>query len=225
MKLLLIEDDQGIADFIIKGFHQSGFLVDHADNGSEGLERASSEPYSVLIVDVMLPSLDGLDLVRRLRSLEISTPVLFLSAKREVDDRVLGLQAGGDDYLTKPFAFSELLARVQALVRRASGAPTPTRLFVGDLSLNMVTREVMRGGEKIDLPPLEFDLLRYLMENAGRIVSKNMIIEHVWNYNFDPATSIVETRICKLREKIDRPGLPRLIHTVRGVGYVTKSTS
>jgi two-component system OmpR family response regulator len=172
----------------------------------------------------MLPKRDGLSLIERVRREHIRTPVIILSARGSVDDRVKGLQIGSDDYLTKPFAFSELLARLQALIRRASGQAEPTRLTVGDLSLNLLTREVTRGGKKIDLQPIEFSLLEYLMRSAGRVVSKTMIMEHVWNYNFDPQTNVVEARICRLRDKIDRDFGRKLIQTLRGVGYVLKET-
>jgi two-component system OmpR family response regulator len=172
----------------------------------------------------MLPKLDGLALIGRMRKEKVNTPVIILSAKDSIDDRVKGLQTGGDDYLTKPFAFSELLARVQALIRRASGLAEPTRLTVGDLSMNLLTREVARRGRKIELKPIEFSLLEYLMRSAGRVVSKTMIMEHVWDYNFDPQTNVVEARICRLRDKIDRDFDKKLIYTVRGVGYVLKET-
>jgi two-component system, OmpR family, response regulator len=224
MRLLLVEDDAKIATFIAKGLKAAGYAVDHAIDGEKGLQLAMSEPYDIAIIDIMLPKLDGLSLIERIREAKIRTPVLTLSAKGAVEDRVKGLQAGSDDYLTKPFAFSELLARAQALIRRASGLTEPTRLHVSDLSLNLLTREVTRGGKKIELQPLEFSLLEYLMRNAGRVVSKTMIMEHVWDYNFDPQTNVVEARICRLRDKIDRDYDKSLIHTVRGVGYVLKET-
>ncbi len=170
----------------------------------------------------MLPKLNGLELIEELRQQKINTPVLILSAKRTVDDRVRGLQKGGDDYLTKPFAFSELLARVQALIRRASGTAEPTSVTIGDLSLDLLRRKVTRSGKQLDLQPLEFSLLEYLMRHAGRVISKTMIMEHVWNYNFDPETNIVEARICRLRDKIDKEFEKKLIHTIRGVGYVLR---
>jgi two-component system, OmpR family, response regulator len=225
MKLLLVEDDTKIADFIIKGLSLSGFEVEHASDGQSGCEKALSGNYDVAIVDIMLPQMDGLTLIQRLRESKVTTPVLILSARREVDDRVKGLGVGGDDYLTKPFAFSELLARVQALVRRAQGAAVPTVLAVADLTMNLLTREVKRGSEKIELQALEFNLLKYLMENAGQLVSKAMIIEHVWKYNFDPGSNLVEVRMFKLRDKIERQGAARLIHTVRGFGYVFKESA
>ena len=222
MRILLIEDDQKIASFILKGLKAEGFAVDHADNGEDGLHLALTEPYDAAVVDIMLPKLDGLTLIEQMRREKNKTPVIILSAKDSVDDRVKGLQTGGDDYLTKPFAFSELLARIQALIRRSSDIAEPTSLVVGDVSMNLITREVVRGDTKIDLQPLEFSLLEYLMRNAGRVVSKTMIMEHVWDYYFDPQTNVVESRIYKLREKIDKGFGTKIIHTVRGVGYVLK---
>lgn len=224
MRILVVEDDVKIASFIIKGLKAAGYAVDHALDGETGLDMALGEPYDTAIIDIMLPKRDGLSIIERMRKENVHTPVIILSAKGSIDDRVKGLQIGSDDYLTKPFAFSELLARVQALIRRTSGLSEPTRLTVGDLSFNLLTREVTRGGRKIDLQPIEFSLLEYLMRSAGRVVSKTMIMEHVWNYNFDPQTNVVEARICRLRDKIDRDFEPKLIHTIRGVGYVLKET-
>ena len=225
MRILLVEDDAKIASFIVKGLKAAGYAVDHARDGEEGLHLALSEPYDTAIIDIMLPKLDGLALIERMRSAKLRTPVIILSAKGSIDDRVKGLQTGGDDYMTKPFAFSELLARVQALMRRAGGLAEPTGLTSGDLAMNLLTREVTRGAKKIELQPIEFSLLEYLMRNAGQVVSKTMIMEHVWNYNFDPQTNVVEARICRLRDKIDRDFEQKLIHTVRGVGYVLKETA
>ena len=225
MRLLLVEDDLKIASFILKGMKAEGYAVDHASDGQEGLHMAVTEPYDTAIVDVMLPKLDGLSLIERMRKEKVNTPVIILSAKGSVDDRVKGLQMGGDDYLTKPFAFSELLARVQALMRRSSGLSEPTRLSYDDLTMNLLTREVTRAGRKIELQRLEFALLEYLMRNAGRVVSKTMIMEHVWDYNFDPQTNVVESRVCRLRDKIDRGFEKKLIQTVRGVGYALKEAS
>ncbi len=222
MRILLVEDDTKIASFITKGFTAAGFAVDAAADGNEGLFLAQSCPYDAAVIDIMLPGLDGLSLIERLRAQKINIPVIILSARRSIDDRVRGLQTGGDDYLTKPFAFSELLARVQALIRRAGGISDPTRLSVEDLTIDLLSREVFRKNRKLDLQPLEFSLLEYLMRNAGRVVSRTMIMEHVWNYNFDPQTNVVEARICRLRDKIDKGMEPKLIHTVRGVGYVLK---
>ena len=224
MRILLVEDDVKIAYFIIKGLRSAGYAVDHAPDGEEGLHLAITQPYDTAIIDIMLPKRDGLSLIEEMRARKVNTPVLILSARGSVDDRVKGLETGGDDYLTKPFAFSEVLARVQALIRRAGGISDPTRLSQGDLSVNLLTREVTRGGRNIVLQPLEFSLLEYLMRNAGRIVSKTMIMEHVWDYNFDPQTNVVEARISRLRDKIDRGFEKKLIHTVRGVGYVLKET-
>lgn len=196
--------------------------MDHATNGEDGLHLALTEPYDLAIFDIMLPKLDGLTIIEKIRGQEISFPVLILSAKRTVDDRVKGLTVGGDDYLVKPFAFSELLARVQALIRRASKLSNPTSLVVSDLSLNLQTRKVVRAGQQIDLQPLEFSLLEYLMRHVGQVVSKTMIMEHVWDYNFSPGTNVVESKICYLRDKLDKGFKTQLIHTIRGVGYVLK---
>jgi two-component system, OmpR family, response regulator len=225
VRILLVEDDLKIASFIVKGLRATGYAIDHTVDGEQGLHLALTEPYDTAIIDIMLPKLDGLSLIEKMRKEKVNTPVIILSAKDSIDDRVKGLQMGGDDYLTKPFAFSELLARVQALIRRAGGISEPTQLSAGDLSINLLTREVRRGGRKIELQPLEFSLLEYLVRNKGRIVSKTMIMEHVWNYNFDPQTNVVEVRISRLRDKIDRGVDQKLIHTVRGVGYVLKETS
>ena len=222
MRILLVEDDDKIASFIVKGFKAEGFAIDHAADGEMGLHLALTEPYDAAIIDLMLPMLDGLSLIDQMRREKVETPVIILSAKGSVDDRVKGLQTGGDDYLTKPFAFSELLARVQALIRRSSNVSEPTKLTVADVTINLITREVVRAGKTIGLQPLEFSLLEYLMRNAGRVVSKTMIMEHVWDYYFDPQTNVVESRIYKLREKIDKGFSNKLIHTVRGVGYVLK---
>ena len=225
MRILLIEDDLKLAAFILKGFKEAGFAVDHCDDGEDGLHMALSEPYDAAIVDIMLPKLDGFSLIDELRRRKKTTPVIILSAKRAGEDRIKGLQTGSDDYLVKPFSFAELLARVQALIRRASGAAEPSSLVVGDLSMDLLTRKVIRGGKKIDLPPLEFSLLEYLMRNAGNVVSKTMIMEHVWDYNFDPQTNVVEVRICKLRDKIDDDFDNKMIHTVYGAGYVLEEGS
>ena len=225
MRILLVEDDIKIAAFILKGLKAEGFAVDHAADGQDGLHLGLTEPYDAAIIDIMLPKLDGLRLIEALRAEKINTPVIILSARDAVDDRVKGLQIGGDDYLTKPFAFSELLARVQALIRRSTGADEPTQLVYADLRLNLITREVTRADAKIELQPLEFALLEYLLRNAERVVSKTMIMEHVWDYHFDPQTNVVESRIYKLREKVDRGYDSKLIHTVRGVGYVLRQAA
>ncbi|MBN1225713.1 MAG: response regulator transcription factor [Deltaproteobacteria bacterium] len=222
MKILFVEDDQKIASFVIKGLQETGFAVDHASNGEDGLQLALTKPYDTMIIDIMLPKLDGLTIIENLRNKNIKSPILILSARRSVDDRVKGLHKGCDDYLTKPFAFSELLARIKALIRRSKGKAESNYLVVRDLSMNLINREVFRGGIRIELQPLEFALLEYLMRNAGSIVSKTMIMEHVWDYDFDPRTNIVEARIFRLREKIDRHYENKMIHTVHGVGYVLK---
>ncbi|MGI9285401.1 MAG: response regulator [Pseudomonadales bacterium] len=222
MRILLIEDDSTIADFIQRGMKEAGFTVDHAADGMAGLDLALNESYDVGIVDLMLPQLDGLSIIERVRERKINMPVIILSAKRSLDDRVRGLQRGGDDYLTKPFSFSELLARVQALLRRANSVVESTHLSVHDLSIDLLARTAIRNGKKVDLQPKEFALLEYLMRNEGHIVSKTMIMERVWNYNFDPQTNVVEARISKLREKVDKGFDRPLIHTFRGLGYVLK---
>jgi len=222
MRALLVEDDDTIAAFVERGLREAGFAVDRFADGESGLEAAIGQPYDVAVVDVMLPKRDGLSLIDDLRGRGIDTPVLILSARRSVDDRVKGLQAGGDDYLTKPFAFAELLARVQALVRRASRAPEPTTLKVDDLTLDLLSRRVTRGDVPLELRPREFSLLEYLMRNAGKVVSKTMILSHVWDYSFDPQTNIVDVLVSRLREKIDRRFEKKLLHTVRGVGYVLR---
>jgi DNA-binding response OmpR family regulator len=220
MRILLVEDDKQTAQFVSKGLRQEGFAVDHRENGADGLRLAVSESYDAAIIDIMLPGLDGLSLIDEMRRNGAHYPVIILSAKSTVDDRIKGLRAGGDDYLVKPFAFSELVARIHALIRRASRTEGPTTLGVGDLLLDLVRRKVVRRGVEIELQPKEFALLEYLMRNTGRVVSKTMIMEHVWDYNFDPRTTVVESRVCRLRDKVDRPfGVP-LIHTIRGAGYV-----
>ena len=223
MRALLVEDDETISEFVARGLREGGFAVDRAADGEAGLDAALHESYDVAIIDVMLPKRDGLAVIDELRRRGITTPVLILSARRSVDDRVRGLQAGGDDYLTKPFAFAELLARVQALVRRATRTPEPTTLTVDDLVLDLLSRRVTRGGASIELRPREFALLDYLMRNAGRVVSKTMILSHVWEYSFDPQTNVVDVLVSRLREKIDRPFESKLLHTVRGVGYVLRA--
>jgi DNA-binding response OmpR family regulator len=222
VRSLLVEDDDTIADFVARGLREAGFAVDRYRDGESALAGAASQPYDVAIVDLMLPKRDGLSLIEELRRRRITTPVLILSARRSVDDRVRGLQAGGDDYLTKPFAFAELLARVQALLRRSTRSPEPTALTVADLHLDLLSRRVTRGGAAIELRPREFALLEYLMRNPGKVVSKTMILSHVWEYSFDPQTNIVDVLVSRLREKIDRPFEHKMLHTVRGVGYVLR---
>jgi len=220
MKILSVEDDPKIASFIVGGLRQAGYVVTSCSDGQEGFTVATTEPFDLMIVDIMLPKLDGLSLIDQLRAAKINTPVIILSAKRSVEDRVVGLQRGGDDYITKPFAFSELLARIQSVTRRAIGASETTRLCFADVEMDLLTRKVSRGGKALNLQPREFALLEFLMRNAGRVVSKTMIMEHVWDYNFDPQTNVVEARICRLREKIDDGSSSKLLHTIRGVGYV-----
>lgn len=222
MRILVVEDDLKIAEFIQKGLKSSGFAVDHATTGNQGLEMAFAAPYDVLVVDIMLPELDGISLIKKIRAEKNNTPVIILSARNRVDDRVKGLHAGADDYLTKPFAFSELLARIQALIRRVGNVTDPVNLAYADLSLDILKRQVKRKNKTIELQPLEFSLLEYLLRNKERVVSRTMIMEHVWDYNFDPMTNVVEARICRLRDKIDKDYEPKLIHTVRGAGYVLK---
>jgi two-component system OmpR family response regulator len=226
VKVLVVEDDNKIASFVLNGLKQAGFATNHASDGEKGLQLALTESYDAAVVDLMLPRLDGLSLIEELRRRSVQTPVIILSAKRSVDDRIKGLQAGGDDYMVKPFSFSELLARVQALLRRAAGAQAsePIRLAHGDLSMNLLSREVVRAGEKLDLQAREFALLEYLMRNAGRVVSKTMIMERVWDYSFDPQTNVVDVLVCRLRNKVDKNFTEKMIHTIRGVGYVLKAS-
>lgn len=221
MRVLVVEDDAKIASFVVKGLKQEGYAVDHAPDGDTGLSLASTTRYDVAVVDVMLPGLDGLSLVKRLRAQREDVPVLFLSARSGVEDRVRGLQAGGDDYLTKPFAFAELSARLQALIRRSTRSPEATRLSVGDLAMDLVARTVTVAGQPVDLQPREFALLEYLMRHPDRAVTKTMILEHVWDYSFDPQTNVVDVLMHRLRGKVD-PQHTR-IETVRGVGYVLKT--
>jgi len=222
MRILVIEDDKKIASFITKGLKQNGFAVDHASDGEAGLDLALIAPYDAAIIDIMLPKRDGLSVLQALRNRNLDVPVLILSAKASLDDRIKGLQSGGDDYLVKPFAFSELLARMQALIRRATRATEPTTLSLADLHMNLLTREVTRDGRQLELHAREFALLEYLLRNAGRVVTKTMLLEHVWNYSFDPQTNVVDVLVCRLRNKVDRDFEPKLIHTLRGVGYVLK---
>ena len=222
MRILVVEDDKKIAAFVIKGLREAGFAVDQAGDGQNGLALALSEPYDAAVMDVMLPKLDGLSVIQAMRQQKIFTPVIILSAKRSVDDRIKGLQSGGDDYLIKPFSFAELLARVYALLRRSGQGTEPTRFVAGDLSMDLLTREVARSGKKIELQPREFALLEYLMRNSGRVLSKTMIMEHVWGYDFDPQTNVVDVLVSRLRAKVDRDFENKLIQTQRGIGYVVK---
>ena len=223
MRILIVEDDPKIADLLTKGLREAGYAVDAVLDGDEGLNYGQNNHYDAAVLDLMLPKLNGLSILERWRAERVKTPVLILSAKRSVDDRVRGLQAGGDDYLTKPFAFSELLARVQALIRRASDTSEPTTLSCGGLKLDLLSREVTREGEKIELQAREFALLEYLLRNARRVVSKTMILEHVWDYAFDPQTNVVDVLVCRLRNKVDRDFDHKLIHTLRGAGYVLRT--
>jgi len=224
MRLLLVEDDPKIGAFVMKGLKAAGFAVDYVTDGENGLALALNTPYDAAVIDIMLPKLDGLALIERMRRQNVDIPVIILSARRSVDDRIRGLQTGGDDYLTKPFSFSELLARVQALIRRAGKSVEPAVLTFDDLSLNLYKREVYRGSTRIDLQPREFALLEYFMHNPERVLSKAMILEHVWDYSFDPQTNVVDVLVCRLRNKIERDFEAKLIHTLRGVGYVLRGT-
>lgn len=220
MRILLIEDDHSVADFILRGFREAGHTIDHADNGKDGLFLATTESYDVMIVDRMLPGVDGLAITRTLRASDNNTPVLILSALGQVDDRVKGLQAGGDDYLVKPFAFSELEARIEALSRRSQGkAATETTLTLADLEMDLLARTVCRAGTTIDLQPRDFQLLEFLMRHAGQVVTRTMLLEHVWDYHFDPQTNVIDVHISRLRAKIDKGFDAPLIHTIRGAGY------
>lgn len=222
MRVLVAEDDQVIADFVSQGLREAGYTVDVAATGKEALKKALDGGYDAAVMDVMLPELDGLSVIEQLRAKRQQMPVLILSARHTVDDRVKGLQAGGDDYLTKPFAFAELLARLQALLRRAGGGSEPTRLSVGDLTLDLLSRRVERAGQPLDLRPREFALLQYLMRHPGRVLSKTMILSHVWGYSFDPGTNVVDVLVSRLRDKVDEGFDTKMIQTVRGAGYVIK---
>jgi len=220
MKILLVEDNERVADFVVKGLKESGHVVDHAGNGRDGLFMATTETYDAMVLDRMLPGgIDGLGIIESLRKTGNKTPILILSALAEVDDRIRGLRAGGDDYLTKPFAFGELAARLDALVRRAQPAAAATMLTVGDLRMDLLAREVTRAGKPIDLQPREFKLLEYLMRHAEQAVTRTMLLENVWDYHFDPQTNVIDAHISKLRQKIDAPFDKPLLQTLRGVGY------
>ncbi len=223
MRVLIIEDDTGVAAYLGKALKETGAVVDHAADGREGLLRAASEPYDVLVIDRMLPKLDGLTIVRTLRASGNATPVLILSALGEVDDRVEGLRAGGDDYLVKPFAFAELHARIEALLRRGRPEAAVTTLRVGDLEMDLLTREVSRGGRRIELQPREFRLLEYLMRHAGQVVTRTMLLENVWDYHFDPQTNVVDVHISRLRRKFETDADRPILHTVRGAGYLLRA--
>lgn len=223
MRVLVIEDDTKIASFLEKGLKESGYLVDKAHHGDQGLEMALSEHYDAAIVDIMLPGLDGLSIIEGMREGGIDTPVLILSARQSVDDRVQGLQRGGDDYMIKPFSFSELLARVQALIRRDKANVKSTTIKVGPLEMDLLRHEVHRDQEKIELPAKEYSLLEYMMRNPDVVISKTSILEKVYDYNFDPQTNVVDVLVCRLRNKVDKDFEKKMIHTVRGMGYVLRS--
>jgi two-component system OmpR family response regulator len=224
MRILVVEDDKDVAGFVVKGLKEAGHVVEHAGNGRDGLFMAASENFDAIVLDRMLPGgVDGLRLLETLRAQRNTTPVLFLSALAQVDDRVRGLQAGGDDYLTKPFAFAELLARVEALARRGKGDGPVTKLVTGDLELDLLSRGVKRAGQKIDLQPREFRLLEYLMRHAGQVVTRTMLLEGVWDYHFDPQTNVIDVHVSRLRQKIDKPFPTQLIHTVRNAGYMLRA--
>ena len=223
MRILVIEDDEATAAYMVKGLMENGYVVDRVSSGRDGLFHATSGHFDVIIVDRMLPELDGLAVVKAFRAARLSTPVLFLSALAQVDDRVSGLKASADDYLTKPFAFSELLARIEALLRRHSAPAVQTKLNVGDLEMDLLTRQVRRTGQAIELQPREFRLLEYLMRHAGQVVTRTMLLEGVWDYHFDPQTNVIDVHISRLRQKIDKGFQPPLLHTVRGAGYCIRA--
>jgi two-component system OmpR family response regulator len=223
MRILIVEDDKKIASFLEKGLHEAGFSVDISFNGVDGLSLALTEPYSAAVVDIMLPGLDGLSLIEKLRARHIDIPVLILSARQSVDDRIEGLQRGGDDYMVKPFSFNELLARIQALIRRGQKHADASVLSVGELQLDPFTRQVTRQGKKLELPAKEYALLELLMRNSGRVISKTSILERIYEYNFDPQTNVVDVLVCRLRNSVDKGYDSKLIHTVRGMGYVLRT--
>jgi two-component system, OmpR family, response regulator len=225
MRMLVIEDDGDTADYLVKGLNEAGFVVDRAADGREGLFMALGQHYDAFIIDRMLPALDGLQIVQTLRAQGDRTPVLILSALGQVDDRVKGLRAGGDDYLTKPYAFSELLARVEALLRRGTGDGAEPRLKVGDLEMDLLARTVKRAGRPVELQPREFKLLEYLMRHAGQVVTRTMLLEGVWDYHFDPQTNVIDVHVSRLRQKIDKGFERPLLHTVRGAGYTLRADS
>ncbi len=222
MRVLLVEDDNRIADFIQKGLKQAGYAVDRTATGEDGFVYSQSTTYDTAIIDIMLPGIDGLSLIEQMRAKGLDIPVLILSARSSVDDRIEGLQKGGDDYLTKPFSFAELLARVQALIRRSSRSRQVSSLSFNDLHMDLLSRRVTRKGREIELQPKEFSLLEYFLRNPGTVLSKTMILEHIWDYSFDPQTNVVDVLVHRLRSKIDRSFDCQLIHTIRGVGYVLK---
>lgn len=222
MRVLVVEDDDKIASFVAKGLKEAGFAVDTVRNGEDGLSYLSGNSYDAAVADIMLPGIDGLSMIEKLRDGGVSTPILILSAKRSVDDRVMGFRKGGDDYLTKPFSFSELLVRLQSLIRRSVPSPSPTRLGFEDISMDLVSRAVTRGGQRIDLQPREYSLLEYFLRHPGQVLSKTMILEHVWDYDFDPQTNVVDVLVWRLRNKIEKKSSPKILHTLRGVGYVLR---
>jgi two-component system OmpR family response regulator len=224
MRILVVEDDKDVAGFVVKGLREAGHVVEHTANGRDGLFLAASEQFDAIVLDRMLPGgVDGLRLLETLRSQGNATPVMFLSALAQVDDRVRGLKAGGDDYMTKPFAFAELLARVEALTRRGKGEGPATKLAVGDLEMDLLSRSVKRAGQKVDLQPREFRLLEYLMRHAGQVVTRTMLLEGVWDYHFDPQTNVIDVHVSRLRQKVDKPFPTPLIHTVRNAGYMLRT--
>ncbi len=223
MRILVVEDDKDVANFIVKGLKEAGHVVEHSNNGRDGLFMAASETFDAIVLDRMLPGgVDGLRLLETLRSQNNNTPVLFLSAMAQVDDRVRGLKAGGDDYMTKPFAFAELLARVEALARRGKGDGPQTKVVVADLEMDLLSRGVRRAGQKVDLQPREFRLLEFLMRHAGQVVTRTMLLEGVWDYHFDPQTNVIDVHVSRLRQKVDKPFATPLIHTVRNAGYMLR---
>ncbi len=224
MRILVVEDDKEVAGFVVKGLREAGHLAEHADNGRDGLFMAASESFDAIILDRMLPGgVDGLRLLETLRAQDNATPVLFLSALGAVDEKVRGLKAGGDDYLTKPFAFAELLARVEALARRGKGDNPQTKLVVGDLEMELLSRTVRRAGQRVDLQPREFRLLEFMMRHAGQVVTRTMLLEGVWDYHFDPQTNVIDVHVSRLRQKIDKPFPTALLHTVRNSGYMIRA--
>ena len=224
MRILVVEDDKDVAGFVVRGLKEAGHLVEHADNGRDGLFMAVSEPFDAIVLDRMLPGgIDGLKILETLRSQQNATPVLILSALADVNERVKGLKAGGDDYLTKPFAFAELLARVDALSRRGKAEGPTTKLVVEDLEMDLLSRQVKRAGQKIDLQPREFRLLEYLMRHAGQVVTRTMLLEGVWDYHFDPQTNVIDVHVSRLRQKVDKPFPTPLIQTIRNAGYTLRA--
>jgi two-component system OmpR family response regulator len=224
MRILVVEDDKDVAGFVVRGLKETGHVVEHADNGRDGLFMAASENFDAIVLDRMLPGgIDGLKILETLRAQKNAVPVMILSALADVDERVKGLKAGGDDYLTKPFAFAELLARVEALGRRGKAEATQTKLIVEDLELDLLSRQVRRAGQKIDLQPREFRLLEYLMRHAGQVVTRTMLLEGVWDYHFDPQTNVIDVHVSRLRQKVDKPFPIALIHTVRYAGYMLRA--